>query len=475
MSGSSGAAGRPRDGREAGAGWGPLQRALAGHLSLPGTADYERSRLPHNARVAEGSRPEAIAYCAREADVARCLDFARSRGVGIGVRSGGHCFGGCSSRGPLVIDVSRLAGVRPEEGLWRVGAGTRQGEVYGRLARSGVAVAGGTCPGVGFSGLALGGGHGVFSRARGLTCDAVVGARVVLADGRVVECGADREPDLWWAVRGGGHAVPGVVTSLLCRAWETAPCTVFALRWESSATRRVPGAWQEWASGAPAELWSQLVLGTEPGGGAFARVRGVGIGPGVDVEDRLAALLREVGPGARREVRRLSFVETVRSFAGMEDGPGTAPRWASATRSHYLDGALDEVGAAAVLDVLDGAPREVGGAVALTPWGGRVRDPQPRETAFWHRRAAFLAQCRSEWDPAGPERSAGASARTVDLLHAALAPYGNGHAYPNYTDPALADAATAYHGGNLPRLREIGAHHDPDGILTRCRTGCHGL
>jgi FAD/FMN-containing dehydrogenase len=141
------------------------------------------------------------------------LAFARRHHLATATSSGGHSFAGYSCRRGIVIDVTPMASVVVAGGVAQVGAGVRLGDLYERLGAHGLTVPAGTCPSVGIGGLALGGGHGILGRAWGLTLDHLLGAQVVLADGRVVVCDEQHHPDLFWALRGAGAGNFGVVTS----------------------------------------------------------------------------------------------------------------------------------------------------------------------------------------------------------------------------------------------------------------------
>src|SRR5262249_57014888 len=117
---------------------------------------------------------------------------------------GGHCFAGGSSTDGIVVDVGPLDGVTVEDGVATIGAGARLGAVYDALDAHGVTIPAGCGPGVVIAGLTLGGGLGILGRAHGLTCDSLLAARVVRFDGSVVECDGEREPELFWALRGAG-------------------------------------------------------------------------------------------------------------------------------------------------------------------------------------------------------------------------------------------------------------------------------
>ena len=183
---------------------------------LPGDAAYEDARRPAVARF-DGFHPQAVVRCRSAEDVAATIAVARRTGLELAVRSGGHCFAGYSSSDGIVLDVAPLAGVTLDGGIATIGAGTRLGAVYDALAPHGVTMPAGCGPDVGIAGLTLGGGLGVLGRQHGMTSDSLVGARVVLADGRIVDCDAEREPDLFWALRGAGAEGFGVVTSLAFR------------------------------------------------------------------------------------------------------------------------------------------------------------------------------------------------------------------------------------------------------------------
>jgi FAD/FMN-containing dehydrogenase len=127
-----------------------------------------------------------------------------------------------------------------------VGVGVRLGELYDTLAEHGLTIPAGCGPSVGIAGLTLGGGLGILGRKHGLTCDHLLGAQVVLADGRVVECGEHHDGELFWALRGAGGGHFGVVTSLVFRTLPAPAATVFHLTWPPAAAAAVVQAWQAW-------------------------------------------------------------------------------------------------------------------------------------------------------------------------------------------------------------------------------------
>ncbi|MFB7268532.1 FAD-binding oxidoreductase, partial [Streptomyces nojiriensis] len=170
------------------------------------------------------------AYPAHAGDVAVCLDFARRSAAPVVPRGGGHSYAGWSTRSAgLVVDTGAMAAVsvdggEGEGGGVRIGAGARLGDVHAVLAPHGRSVPTGLCPSVGIAGLTLGGGLGLASRAYGTTADRLTGARVVTPDGIVREVSADRDPELFWALRGGGGGNFGVVTEFRFRTHPVGAC-----------------------------------------------------------------------------------------------------------------------------------------------------------------------------------------------------------------------------------------------------------
>ena len=197
--------------------WASLRRRIDGDVALPGSPVYQASPPPFNARFRD-VRPSAIVSCASSHDVAEAISFARRHGLELATRAGGHSFAGHSSTRGVLVDVPPMRSVTVAGGVATVGAGARLGEVYEALQDHDLTIPGGTCPPVGVAGLTLGGGLGILGRKYGVTSDHLIGAEVVLADGRILRCDDHHEADLFWALRGAGAGNFGVVTTLVFRA-----------------------------------------------------------------------------------------------------------------------------------------------------------------------------------------------------------------------------------------------------------------
>lgn len=389
--------------------------------------------LPRFAAV----RPFAVRSCAATDDVAEALAAARRAAQPVAVRSGGHCFAGRSTTTGVVIDVSPMAGVEVDGDRAVIGAGTRLAEVYARLAAHGRTIAAGCGPTVGISGLTLGGGLGILGRRHGLTCDQLLAATLVRADGRVV----DADDDLLWTLRGGG--APGVVTSLTFRTIPAPDSTAFRLGYPVTAAADVLQAWQETLPGLDDALAPSLVITTDS-------VSVFGAAPGPAAVDDLIVRL-----GARPSTddrHHGSHLETKRWLSAGDDTPD--PRWAHLHSEYFRD----PIPATPLIDRLH-ADRRPGEDRELdfSPWGGAYNRMAPDATAFPHRDARFLLKQTATVPPGatpGP---------WLDDSYALTRPYGTGGAYPNFPDPALPEQA--YYLGNTARRARIRAAHDPEGVF----------
>ena len=194
-----------------------LAAVVKGRIVAQGDPDYDSARALYNAMI--DKRPAAIAYCRDEVEVAAAVRYANEHGLRVAVRSGGHNGAGLGSVDDgLVVDLSELGEVTvdPEARIARVQGGATLNAVVGATGEHGLTVPVGIIGTTGVGGLTLGGGIGHLTRALGLTIDNLVEATVVLADGSVVQADAEREPDLFWALRGGGGNF-GIVTSFSFR------------------------------------------------------------------------------------------------------------------------------------------------------------------------------------------------------------------------------------------------------------------
>ena len=448
--------------------WKALEGALAGELVLPDSADYELWRKPAIARFHD-LLPLAVVRCASPADVAETISLARRSGQPVAVRSGGHCFAGHSSTTGIVIDVTPMGSVSLSGGVAVIGAGARLGGVYDALAAHDLTIPAGCGPSVGIAGLTLGGGLGILGRKHGLTCDNLLGARVVLADGRVVDCDGDRHhPDLFWALRGAGGGNFGVVTSLSFATVPAPVSTSFHLTWPFARAAAVLEAWQDWSPAAPDELAASLLVTAsgEVERPPVAHLFGAMLGADGDAGELLGELVALAGADPSSAVREQRPYRQTKGYLA-EQGPGDdRPLGHAFSKSEFFRRPLPAGAVAALLEEL-ATDRAAGESRELdfTPWGGAYNRVPADATAFVHRDERFLLKHGLVVDPGAPaaERLAARRwlARSWELVH----PWGTGGVYPNFPDPDLEDAPRAYYGANYDRLLRVNASYDPDGFF----------
>jgi FAD binding domain/Berberine and berberine like len=432
-----------------------LQAALDGELITPDSAAYDAARRPALARFHD-VHPIAVVSCASTRDVTRTLAFARHSGTHVVPRGGGHCFAGRSSTAGLVLDLSRLDAVtvRPD-GSARIGAGARLAQVYDGLHRSRRTVPAGCGPTVGIAGLTLGGGLGLLGRLHGLTCDALLSAQVVLADGRVVDCDLDREPELFWALRGAGGGQFGVVTSLLFATVAEPRATRFELRWPEAAAVDVVAGWQGWAPEAPDDVTANLSLVAEPGRPLGVVVFGAALRRAKSAIVLLESLADRMG--VRPEIRHhvLTWRDLKRSFAGQESPGQKSPSAVlTVSRSEFFSRPMPAPAVVRLIDEFTSGAAPGRRELNFTAMGGAYNRVPADATAFVHRSERFLL------DHVGHDGDPWLD-RSWALAHA----LASGRVYPNFPDPDLDDWASAYHGGNAERLRAVKGGYDPERLF----------
>jgi FAD binding domain/Berberine and berberine like len=466
----------PRSYAEMSAGWNVLHEAIAGDVIAPGDPDYELVRRTPMTRF-DGVRPAAVVMCRSAEDIAATLAFARRIELPISIRSGGHSVAGRSSTDGIVIDVTPMSVVAVEAELATVGSGVRLGGLYDALAEHGRTIPAGCGPSVGIAGLTLGGGIGILGRKYGLTCDHLLGAQIVLGDGRVLECDEHRHGDLFWALRGAGGGNFGVVTSFVFRTVPAPPTTVFHLAWPLDRAADLVEAWQEWAPAGPDELDATLRL-RAPGSDAPPRadVFGAFLGGETDAVDSLHDLIARarVEPDAAQH-RLLGYRAAKRTLEEgglLEDGGEQTPpdsRHGAGelfTKSEFFRRLLPrDTITALVANLIDGEASAYLREVTFLHWGGAYNRKRADATAFPHRDELFLVQHLLEVTPhaSANDRDSGRAwlARSWSLLR----PWSSGGVYANFPDPDLEDWEHAYFGENYDRLVEVKGIYDPEGFF----------
>jgi FAD/FMN-containing dehydrogenase len=422
-----------------------LREAVRGPVLTPGNSGYNSARRVFNLRF-RGVRPPAVVKARGAGDVQAVVRWAERFDIPLVSRSGGHAYNGAStSSDAVVVDVGALDRVSLDGAVATVGPGTRNIDLYAALARRGRTTSSGSCPTVGVGGLATGGGMGLAARELGLTIDRVTGYDVVTADGRRLRVDDDSNADLYWALRGGGGSF-GIVTAVRMRTRRVSRAAWFSVSYPAASREEALAAWDRFAPTAPAAVTAIMTL-TGSGATAFGQFFG-----SESALRRLVAPLTRV-PGASLSAGSSPYFELQKRWAGCADGGLPACRRYEpsmfAASSLYVARRLSTAGRRAFVDAA-----ETGATLILDSYGGAIGRVAPGATAFVHRDVRFSVQILSY-------TSLATAKSRVRRARARIAPYGNGQAYQNYSDPNLRGAKRAYYGRNYERLVKIKRTVDP--------------
>ncbi len=446
-----------------------LRMTMRGPLLRAGQPGYDDARVIYNGMF--DRRPALIARCRGAADVMDVVRFASRRRLLTAVRGGGHSVAGASMCDEgLVIDLSQMSGVVVDHKrrVARVQGGATWADVDRETQAFGLATPGGIVSHTGVAGLTLGGGIGWLRNKYGLSCDNLVSADVVTADGAVLTANADENADLFWALRGGGGAF-GAVTSFEFRLRPVGPmvAAVFSM-YPMAATRDVVKRWREWVASAPEEATSEIAMWTAPAAQSLpfsVHDREVVIAAGVyagDLQEGLRVLrpLREFGAPLGEIVGEIPYRIVQRAFDPFFPNTGEV---ISYWKSLYL-GDLND---AAIEIMADSAENRSSPStmVFVQHLGGAVRRLRPDETAFAIRDAAFVMNFMGNWRDA---RETPGHVAWVREAWKRLSPHSTGAVYMNYLGREERDAdslARATFGANYDRLVQIKAKYDPTNLF----------
>ncbi len=426
---------------------------FGGDIIRPGTADYEATR---SSLFAEGN-PACVLRPASVADVRAAVRFAARSGRPLAVRGGGHGFAGFGTNdGGIVIDLSRLATVEVIDGehhLVRVGGGATWGRVADALAPHRLAISAGDTRSVGVGGLTLSGGIGWKVRKYGLALDNLVAADVVLADGTRVDARADRNADLFWALRGGGGSF-GIVTSFVFAAHPTTDVFYGKLTFPAGEAATVLRGWADHLRDAPDELSSVVNLANPATGGYEAPLEVYVVFDGDDEAAAAEAIepIRRLGTIVDDDIALVPYAAT------LVEGAVPPPGLQFVVRSGFVG----RPSVRAALDVVADVATSAGSpAIAVRSVGGAVARVAPDATAYAHRRAELVVVTLN----AGPPPAVAAAMPTVDAMWRRLAAHVEG-AYANFLSSAeQADVAAVYPPPTLDRLAAVKRRYDPSNLF----------
>lgn len=431
-------------------------------VRLPGRPGYDRARAAWN--LAVDQRPAAVAVPTSPAEVVAVVRAAAAANLRVVPQSTGHNAAPLTGRleGALLLRLSGLTGVTidAERGAVRVLGATPWEHVVQAAAAAGFAVSHGSGPDVAVAGYTLGGGLSWYARHHGLACNQVEAAEIVLADGTLRRVHANSDPDLFWALRGGGGNF-GVVTALELELLPFSEVYAGVLLWDGSRAREICRAWAEWTAGLPDEVTTSLrLLGNRRNPDAHSLFPGrqmvVVDGAVLTDPERAADLvqpLRALGPSVD------TFgMTTAAALTRLHFDPELP---SSAVSDHVLldefgpdavDAFVDSAGPDARTTLLSAEVRHLGGALGRTAPGHGALDRIDGRYSATFLAAGATAELRAE------------GTRDAARAVATLQPWSRGRHYLPFTERSV-DPASAYPPDVLSRLRAVREEVDPDGLF----------
>ncbi|KSU84627.1 FAD/FMN-containing dehydrogenase [Fictibacillus enclensis] len=429
---------------------------LTGKIVVPGSPSYRKDR--QNLNLSIQKYPCIIVFCQNRCDVKNALKWARKQRTPFRVRSGRHSYENFSlvNRG-LIIDVSEMKDIvyHPEQQMAYIQAGAELGMVYQQLWDNRVTIPAGTSYNVGLSGLALGGGIGMLTRAYGLTCDSIEEIEIVVPcekHGAKIICASQtKNCDLFWACCGGGGGNFGIVTAFKFKVYPVANVSIFSITWNWEDFHASYNSWQNWAPFTDSRLTSQIELfasGTTTASGEF-------LGSPKELEELIKPLL-ETGTPLNVMIQSIPYIEAV-SFFNSPAGNLPAPFKRSGS---FVYEPLPDKAIETMKQFLENAPNQ-----QTTIWqqalGGAVKEYAPKETAFFHRKAMIAQEYNTSWTCKDQKHE---NICWVEGIRNALKPYTKGD-YVNWPDNAIKNWPCAYYGSNYKRLRKVKTEYDPYNVF----------
>jgi len=444
-----------------------LRTSIRGDVLAPGDPGFDANPI-YNAM--HQRQPGLKIRATGTADVVDAVNFARDRNILVAVRGGGHSVAGLSScHGGMVIDLTRMRGVTVDPIARRasVQGGALWGDVDRETQAFGLVVPGGVVSETGVAGLTLGGGVGWVRRKHGLSIDSLRGATVVCADGSVRVASADSDPDLYWALRGGGGNF-GVVTHFDFDAHPVGPIVAFAgVMYSTREAGQILPRWRDALSDAPDEVTSVAVGLTMPADPALPEavhdqsclIVGAVYAGDVDEGTRVLEPLRHLGTPLADISGPTPFAVVNSSF----DPFFPMGTYQSYWKAQNLDALPDDL-LAVIAAKADSRPSPLTLAVTFQ-LGGAINRVDPAATAYAERSAQWMSSFDGNWvDRVDNE----ANIAWVRQAFSDVARYGKGSTYTNFTGQAdeSSDAlAQNAYGPNTARLRAIKRQYDPDNFF----------
>ncbi|MFI2303845.1 FAD-binding oxidoreductase [Actinacidiphila glaucinigra] len=440
-----------------------LRERVHGAVITADGGGYDEARRVYNAMI--DRRPAVIVRCANAGDVIAAVDFARENGLGLAVRGGGHSvpgFGTCDDG--VVADLSVMRSVRVDPGsrTARAEGGATWADVNAATYAFGLATTGGIISTTGVGGLTLGGGIGYLSRGLGLSCDNLVSADVVTADGRFLVASEKEYDDLFWALRGGGGNF-GVVTSFRFRLSPVGDIYGGPVFYDLEDARSVLHAYREIIADAPEQLGAFPAFQIAPPlpfippkrhGKVHIAAVTCWAGP-LEEGERALRPFHDMAPVVAEHVGPMPYPALNTAFDGLVP-PGLQHYW----KANFVTELTDEA-IAAHLAHAPGLPA-VNSTVHIYPIDGACHRVPADATAFAYRDASFATVIAGMWpDPAANE----ANTAWVRGYYRDLAPLSEEGGYVNFMAGDDQERIRANYKGNYDRLVEVKRTYDPGNLF----------
>jgi FAD/FMN-containing dehydrogenase len=442
-----------------------LRAQLRGSLCLPGEPGYEQARTIWNAMI--DRRPALVVRAAGANDVMRAVEFARQHGLRLAVRGGGHNIAGNAvCDGGLMLDLTPMKSVHvdPTRRTARVEPGVTLADLDRETQAFGLATPVGINSTTGIAGLTLGAGFGWISRTYGLSIDNLISADVVTADGKLVQASEDHDPDLFWAIRGGGGNF-GVVTSFEFKLHRVGPEVLSGLVIHPIAEAgELLRAYRRLSAEAPDELAIWFVMRKAPPlpflppewHGKEILVFAACYSGDIAKGEKAMAPLRALGKPIADVIAPHPFVAW-QSILDPLLAPGMRNYWKSQSFTSISDGAIDTL-----IDFAHKLPSPEC-EIAFAQLGGAINKVAATATAYPHRDLQYLVNIHTRWGNAADDQKCIAWARG---LFDALTPHATGGVYVNFMpEDEEARVRTGAYGANYERLARLKAKYDPDNLF----------
>jgi FAD/FMN-containing dehydrogenase len=435
-----------------------ISRIFAGNLLQPSDPGYDEARRVHNGLV--DKRPALIARCRGLADIADAVKLAQRMNLEVAVRGGGHNVAGRATLDDgLMIDLAPMKGIHvdPRARTARAQGGVTWAEFNRETQLYGLATTGGVVSSTGIAGLTLGGGLGWLMSRYGLALDNLLGAEIVTAEGEVLRASADENPDLFWALRGGGGNF-GVAASLEYQLHPVGPSITGGLiAYPFDRAKEVLRFYRDITQTLPDELtvFAGLVHAPDGSGTKLAALVPCHGGP-LSAGEAATRMIREFGSPVVDTIGPMPYCE-INAMLDAGFPKGALNYWKSSFLADLSDEAID-----GMIECFAKCPTPMGQAL-LEHFHGAATRVGVGDTAFPHRAEGYNLVLLSEWMDHAVTDGCIAWARDT---YAALGPFVTSGRYVNYLgDDEEGDPVAAAYGSNYQRLRELKTKYDPENFF----------